>query len=70
VRSCENALIETFRDFFLVLSGSIFYPQICGCFLRKRLFQHPPANALIENNLCVQRSISDEKTLVTIEDGF
>jgi hypothetical protein len=27
-------------------------------------------NALIENNLCAQRSISDEKMLVTIEDGF
>ena len=27
------------------------------------------AIALIENNLCVQRSMSDEKTLVTIEDG-
>jgi hypothetical protein len=26
----------------------IFYPQICGCFLRKRLFQHPLAKALIE----------------------
>ena len=28
------------------------------------------ANALIENKLCAQRSIGDEKTLVTIEDGF
>jgi hypothetical protein len=27
-------------------------------------------NALIESNLCGQRSISDGKTLITIEDGF
>jgi len=27
----------------------IFYPQICACFLRKRLFQHPRDYALTES---------------------
>jgi hypothetical protein len=29
----------------LACEGNYFYPQICGCFLRKRLFNTPRLNA-------------------------
>jgi hypothetical protein len=44
ISSHQDALQATFLTLV-----DIFYPQICGCFLRKRLFQHPQADSLIDS---------------------